>query len=235
MDMFGDDWSNIPGYLENAFETGHCNPVNWMEAVAAPYGWAAAIVELTNEQLQCDPISSQNYMQAATALVWTGRPEEAQAMIEELVSRVGYEQWTDDIQFMLAQATGDWKTRTDMFGPTPQDSNYEIPRAIFGYAVAGRAEEARAEFEAFAANNPVDDFGRILAAAAVGDREMANAAAARVDQRVGGNLVLSMVVEQCFCGAPFDLSATPNFGARLNEASLPWPPHSPITFPAKGW
>ena len=235
MDMFGDDWSNLPGYLETAFETGHCNPVNWMEAVALPYGWAPPLVDLTMEMVQCDPISSQNYVQATTALVWDGRAEEAQAMIDDLVARVGYEPWIDDQKYMLAQATGTWKSKPDMFAPTPSDSNYLVPRTIFAYSVAGRVEEARAEFEAFAANNPVDDYNLILVAAAMGDRELANAAAAAVDQRIGGNLVLSMVTEQCYCGAPFDLEATPNFRARLEEAGLPWPPPSPITFPAKTW
>ncbi len=101
--------------------------------------------------------------------------------------------------------------------------------------MAGRAEEARAEYEAFAAEHPVDDSSRIIAAAAFGNRDLANAAAAAIDQRVGGNLVLSMVVEQCYCGAPFDLEATPNFRQRLAETGLAWPPPSPIDFPAKDW
>jgi hypothetical protein len=39
----------------------------------------------------------------------------------------------------------------------------------------------------------------------------------------------------CYCGAPFDLEATPNFAAKLREGDLPWPPRSPIDFPLKDW
>jgi hypothetical protein len=42
-------------------------------------------------------------------------------------------------------------------------------------------------------------------------------------------------VKGCFCGAPFDLEATPNFKKRIEEAGFDWPPPSPIKFPAKDW
>ena len=53
--------------------------------------------------------------------------------------------------------------------------------------------------------------------------------------RTGGNVVLIDVVVSCLCGAPFDLDATPNFKARIEEAGVSWPPASPITYPAKDW
>jgi len=39
----------------------------------------------------------------------------------------------------------------------------------------------------------------------------------------------------CLCGAAFDLDATPNFRARLEEAGWPWPPGKPIDYPLKDW
>ena len=71
--------------------------------------------------------------------------------------------------------------------------------------------------------------------AEAGNREAANAAAARIDQRAGGPFMLVQVVQMCFCGAPFDLEATPNFSARLEESGFDWPPHSPINYPLKDW
>jgi hypothetical protein len=47
--------------------------------------------------------------------------------------------------------------------------------------------------------------------------------------------VLSLTVLTCFCGAPFDLEATPNYKARIEEADFPWPPPKPIDYPAKTW
>ena len=48
-------------------------------------------------------------------------------------------------------------------------------------------------------------------------------------------LILAEAVKGCFCGAPFDLEATPNFKKRIEEAGFSWPPVSPINFPAKDW
>jgi hypothetical protein len=69
----------------------------------------------------------------------------------------------------------------------------------------------------------------------LGDRTDANRIAADIDARTGGNLVLIDIIGSCFCGAPFDLDATPNFKARVEEAGVNWPPASPITYPAKDW
>ena len=48
-------------------------------------------------------------------------------------------------------------------------------------------------------------------------------------------LILAEAVKGCFCGAQFDLEATPNFKKRIEEAGFSWPPVSPINFPAKDW
>ncbi len=47
--------------------------------------------------------------------------------------------------------------------------------------------------------------------------------------------MFSGIIFTCFCGAPFDLDATPNFKARIEEAAVPWPPSKPIDYPTKTW
>jgi hypothetical protein len=56
-----------------------------------------------------------------------------------------------------------------------------------------------------------------------------------MDARFAGPFILAEVVKGCFCGAPFDLEATPNFKKRIEEAGFSWPPASPIKYPAKDW
>ena len=74
-----------------------------------------------------------------------------------------------------------------------------------------------------------------MIAAVIGDREMANEAAARIDAYPGSAVVISTAVFLCFCGAPFDLDVAPNYKARIEEAGLPWPPPKRIDYPAKSW
>jgi hypothetical protein len=47
--------------------------------------------------------------------------------------------------------------------------------------------------------------------------------------------VISLTVSTCFCGAPFDLEATPNYKARIEEAGFLWPPTKRIDYPTKTW
>ena len=69
----------------------------------------------------------------------------------------------------------------------------------------------------------------------VGDRARANELAARIDAYPGSAALLGLTVFQCFCGAPFDLEAAPNYKARIEEAGFAWPPRKSIDYPTKTW
>ena len=71
--------------------------------------------------------------------------------------------------------------------------------------------------------------------AVLGDRELANKAAANIDARPLGILNLADAADVCKCGLPFDLEYTPNFARLIEEAELVWPPRSPIEWPLKDW
>jgi adenylate cyclase len=75
----------------------------------------------------------------------------------------------------------------------------------------------------------------LVLAAVVGDREMANEIAARIDTFPGSILVFNLAVVTCYCGAPFDLDAAPNYKARIEEAGFSWPPQKHIDYPSKVW
>ncbi len=63
-------------------------------------------------------------------------------------------------------------------------------------------------------------------------RDEANSRAAARDQRPGGHIRLAGAILGCLCGAPFDLEATPNFKALIEQGELQWPPLAPISLPA---
>ena len=71
--------------------------------------------------------------------------------------------------------------------------------------------------------------------AVTGHRQRANEIAAEIDATSFGYLTLIRLVHGCLCGAPFDLQATPGFAKRVEDADLPWPPPSPISWPLKDW
>ena len=105
-------------------------------------------------------------------------------------------------------------------------------------ASQGHAETAASlleEYIEYLAEHPVALDRRMVELAVVGKRDLANKSAAEIDARPYGHLVLMIIPRNCMCGAPWDLEVTPNFAKLLDDASLPWPPASPINWPLKSW
>ena len=65
--------------------------------------------------------------------------------------------------------------------------------------------------------------------------DRANELASRIDAHPGSAVVFSIAVMTCYCGAPFDLGAAPNYKARIEEAGFSWPPPKRIDYPNKHW
>ena len=56
-----------------------------------------------------------------------------------------------------------------------------------------------------------------------------------MDTHYFGPIVLWGTAHWYQCGSPWELDATPNFAARLEEAKIAWLPKSPLSFPLKDW
>ena len=111
----------------------------------------------------------------------------------------------------------------------------QIPLSLLVHASNDELESARQTYLDWDETQDIGLVDQLIVAAVLGNRTDANRIAADIDARAGGNLVLMDIITSCFCGAPFDLNATPNFKARIEEAGISWPPASPITYPAKDW
>ncbi len=233
--IFSDDWSRIPALLETAFTLGYCNPINWMAEFSQPFGYASALAANQEERSRCDPLAGWPVVAASAAQIWDLQPEKALETAETFLARATFNPWVDDQRFKAKLALGHWNDDPGMFGPNPEGSNYSTPRVIDAYAASGQLDQARAVFEDWRATHQVNDGDQLIVSAILGERNAANQLAARIDARVGGSLALSVAVSSCNCGAPFDLDATPNFKARIEEAGFNWPPVSPIKYPAKDW
>ncbi len=105
-------------------------------------------------------------------------------------------------------------------------------------AAQGDKVEAKRLFETMKSNPEFERPGGFLELqyfAVTGDRDSANQLAADIDTRAYGPLPLILITMWCGCGAPFDLEATPNFAAKIEQGRLPWPPRPTTTYPLKDW
>jgi hypothetical protein len=205
-----------------------------MPVFASAFGYGDQLEPVLKRAAECDPLNNLNWNTRVWVARASARPQRVLAIFAEFrkrnpdTSAGGFREAAalamlgriDDAKRMLASM------------PAPAGNNYLDALVVFRLAGDSLAQ-ARAWAEASAAAKP-DNLRTAVAvlveAALFGTRAEANRAAAALDARPAGGLLLANAVTYCNCGAPFDLEATPNFKARLAESGLHWPPAT-IAFP----
>ncbi len=208
--------------------------MNWTDTFLPPFGWAELTAEKSREILACDPMNISASTSRPMQLIFSGDPEAALHAVENAEAKGVNHSWLDDARFWALLAAGRVNDPA-VRGPGPNGSMMRFPRQILREALAGDPVVARQMAEEYWSRPDADDRSSLVVAAVVGDRERANEIAARIDAYPGSVVVLSRSILMCYCGAPFDLEATPNYKARIEEAEFSWPPTKPIDYPTKTW
>jgi len=232
---FSDNWSGIPAKLDRAFQSEECYAVNWAQSLGAVFGWAEQVSDHYQRLMRCDPLSGVYVAMGSQFMLWAGQMESVIDLNTRYLNNVGYNAWVDDIRFFALLATGRYRDDPSMIDEDPEGSFFQMPRRFNVYAIENEVDKASEILEKTRAESSLNDMTLLIAEAMLGNREAANAYASEMDARFAGPFILAEVVKSCFCGAPFDLEATPNFKKRIEEAGFNWPPISPIKFPAKDW
>jgi hypothetical protein len=233
--LFREDWGRLRAQVQNAIQPGRCPQINRASEYIGPFGWAEQFVEKHRETLACDPMALLANSHLPLSLTWAGDPEAALHAVEEAENKGFSFPWLEDVRFWAMLAAG-YVNDPAVLGPGSEGSLVRrYPRQILREALAGDPAVVRQMAEEYWSRPDADNFSSLVVAAVVGDRERANEFAARIDAYPGGAVVISGAVTYCFCGAPFDLEATPNYKARIEEAGFPWPPPKPIDYPTKTW
>jgi TolB-like protein len=232
--LFLDSWAQVPAQIEMALAPGECPQLNWTGEFITAYGYAEKVADKYREMLACDPVNFAGNNFLPLSLLWSGDPLAALEEVDRAKSIGISHPWLDDGYFLALLAAG----RTDDPAarvPQPASSSMMFDRSMLYEALVGDPSRALEIADEYLARPAVDAWSSLIVAAVVGKREKANELAATIDSRPGGALALSSAVFNCFCGAPFDLDAVPNFKARVEEAGFSWPPEKPIDYPTKTW
>ncbi|MGA9575176.1 MAG: hypothetical protein WBS20_14655, partial [Lysobacterales bacterium] len=232
---FAGNWEVIPAKLDQAFQTDECFAVNWVTTLGGLFGNANQVFAHYEDLMRCDPLSGVHIAMASQFALWAGQVDKALDMTSHYPAKIGFNPWIDDMHLMAVLASGKYHDDPSVYEPNPDGSFFEFPRVLLVYAMDNNLAKAREIFETTQETSSLSDMSQLMVEAALGDREAANVTAARMDARFAGPFILAEVVKGCFCGAPFDLDATPNFKARIEEAGFKWPPASPLKYPAKDW
>ena len=233
--LFSEDWRGYAGKLDQSLLEDVCIPGNWIHQLCDFAGKHDAVVRRLRNNLRCDPMSGMNRMSLVQSLIWSGDADGALEVLSESEQLNIIIPFARTMRLVAMLAAGRFDDHSNSPVTIPDGTLYSIDDRLLVEASAGDPDLARSMAAEFFAGSDADEWSTLVAAAAVGNREAANAAAARIDGRPGGPFMLAIGSQLCFCGAPFDLKAAPNFRARLEESGFDWPPASPIDYPLKEW
>jgi TolB-like protein len=228
------DLRGVKTRLQKHLQLDGCEYPGWLDPMAAIFGYADQLVERLEAIRRCDPMAPIRAFSQSRAALWAGEPERALEIATRARETFSHP-WLDVAVTNALLAMGQFETARNEISLHRKDEFLAAFAEVVIAAAAGERARAGELRQAFLEHPEVTDFERLQIHAMLGDREEANATAARVDQRARMPMSLMVATIWCNCGAPFDLEATPNFAAKLQEGGLPWPPRSPIAFPLKGW
>ena len=232
--IFTGRWRGLSSMFDEIVKLQSCWLPGWYELSTIPFGRAAEALVTQQKLISCDPLGYSGWQAAARSNIWLGEHEAA----IEVASR-GFEA-TSHIQvryqLILAHVAAGQFDQAEIL----------IDRGVRNERLAGALQVriAAARGDAAKTNTLINDFiaagfeeneELIVLLAVAGERDLVNKLVAEIDARPFGFLQLIQLPLVCACGAPFDLENTPNFAKLIEDASLSWPPASPIEWPLKDW
>jgi TolB-like protein len=227
------DWNRLPsmiGELVGNTGTG-CDRPSWLDIYGFAFQLADDSIPLLQRAMECDPMNWSYWSTLNQARIWSGDAEKAVEGARDGLNAGNHVRLTEALAISLI-AAGRFDDAERLINNEIRDDTRLFNLQSKLASAKGDAAEAKQILEAYAPRITDTDMEIF---SITGDRELANEMANRIDGQPYGYLHLMTSIMTCYCGAPFDLEATPDFARRLEEGELPWPPNSPIDWPLKGW
>jgi len=228
------NWRGMTDRIEKLLEQEGCISSLWYEAFTMPFGYAGRLSPKIEELVVCDPLATSNWTTLVRTKLWQHDPDGVIEVTRRALAVV------DSDNLIAEQAKGlimkgqKEEARAELKTRIKSVENSETTMIQIAAALGDR-ERAENLFADYLGSKREIPFNTLAIYAWTGDREQANRLAAEFDRHPFGHIALSISVLVCECGAPWDLTATPVFAAKIAESGLHWPPPSPMTYPSKDW
>ena len=227
------NWRGMAGRVEKALADPGCLDGNWTSIVVSVLGYSSEYSRVAEAIVECDPLRSLSWFNYARAVHWNGESAAALRLARE-GSEAAPGTWLTMTLIQTLLANGLHGEAYEVIATEIQNEGFAKMFQLMVTAHRGDLDRLAPLIEEFDEAAP-DNFFSIQVNAWVGRREAANSRAAEVDEHYFGPMLLWQIVMWCQCGAPWDLEATPNFAAKIEDANMVWPPITPLSFPLKKW
>lgn len=224
---FSDNWAEIPN-MATEFYGDHdgCNSSNFAGFLITGFGLVDELAAAYLAMEDCRLNDPSYYGYASRFLGLAGQFDEARALLargrsREFISDQRIDGYAAAVEALAGNSEGALQLAHQ------SNSDYNL---IWADTLGGKSNRS---LEHILEDVDITAWRRLSLLAIAGRNEDADAFAAQIDGRAGGPMLLQMAVDECLCGAPFDIERTPNYAARIRETGLSWPPKSPINWPLK--
>jgi len=228
------NWQGLDRRIERALEAPGCVTSNWIQVLADVFGHSEQYVEHARRILACDPRRSLSWFNVARSTLRLGDSEEALRVAREGTD-IAPGTWLTTALVRSLVVNGKYDEALAEIDSQFDEEEFVVMFKALVAAAQGDQSRFDQLYEEFKLVNTTGHEWAVIAAAWGGHREEANHAAAMLDKHLFGSVTLSQLSQWCACGTPFDLEATPNFAAKLEESGLNWPPPPVMDYPLKDW
>lgn len=229
-------WAGLSTLADRLLVERECETALSIQLAAAPFGKGGALHRTLSRISACDPLQRRVRANMMRTRLWQGDFAGALADGERMRDTVATDSagGMRSLAMTLALNHRSGEAR-QLSRARQQPENVRLISRFSIAALEGDAEAAASMQQDYLHAFGPDDGWSLVMEAQRGNRNEADRLARIMDARPFGYVSLLQAVFRCYCGAPFDLDATPDFAARLAGSGLPWPPASPINFPLKHW
>ena len=232
--FYSNDWRNLNKYISQITEIDSCANNQWLSFLR-PFGYDTLLDKINDKALSCNPLSTTNYLGAIASSFVNKHYEKVFTLIEQNEKVTVVHDWALQIKLLTYLTLGE----TESALATIDEINNEYSIANAKYIYWSFMKDKAKALDAYNQLNSIypneEDRIKLQMHAMLGEREQANQLATQIDAQPAGPFKIMLAITTCFCGAPFDLEATPNLKKRLKEAGINWPPKKPVDFPLKDW
>jgi hypothetical protein len=227
-------WSGLASLSQRALTAPGCEVALWAPLSGSAFGQAQLVRDAYFRRTVCDPVLTRSWIHLVGAYLWLGEPGLAVQVARPRIDLMNSSAL--ELGYVLALSMAGEIDEAEQFTNTGFSSEQERLKAkSMLAALSGDSSAAENWKEQYLEAYGPDDLYSLVFAAQQGKRNEANRLAGLIDRRSFGYMILMQAIYSCFCGAPFDLDATPVFASMLAESGLPWPPVEPTNFPLKDW
>jgi len=227
-------WRGLARLAQAATIEPECETPAWLQLVGTFPGQAGQVLAALDRMGACDPLRIRPTVHSVGTELLLGRPDSAARRAETGLQR--FEHPFLSRQFALALAFGGNADGAvaEASRRIRNEDERQLALAMLA-AIRGDAPAAAGRQQAWLGLVGSNDRDSLILEALRGNRNEANRLAGLVDARPFGQMVLLQAIYFCYCGAPFDLEATPVFASMLQDSGLEWPPVKPYDLPLKDW